>query len=94
MQLTPVQSLVFLVLTGLSISGWIYGIHWKRIASGSTFTKEERIMISLQDQISVLTEKNEELNEALKKIQGDESPEAAKALPSPRTSGAVELPEK
>lgn len=94
MQLTPVQSLVFLVLIGLSISGWMYGIHWKRIASGSTFTKEERVMISLQDQISVLTEKNEELNKALKEAQGDGSSEDPGVQYSPRSSEAVELPEK
>jgi hypothetical protein len=94
MQLTPVQSLVFLLLMGLSISGWIYGIHWKRIASGSTFTKEERVMISLQDQISVLTEKNEELNEALKKAQGEGSSEEPGVQTSPQSSEAVELPKK
>ena len=94
MQLTPVQSLVFLVLIGLSISGWMYGVHWKRIASGSTFTKEERVMISLQDQISVLTEKNEELNKALKEAQGNESSEDPGVQYSPRSSEAVELPEK
>lgn len=94
MQLTPVQSLVFLVLLGLSISGWLYGIHWKRIASGSSFTKEERVMIGLQDQISVLTEKNEELTAALKKAEGGEEPEDPKVKYSPKPKEPVELPEK
>ena len=74
MKFSPVQTLLFLVLLGLAIAGWTYGIHWKRIASGGSFTKEERMMISLQDQIAVLSEKNEELNKALREAldEGDE----------------------
>lgn len=75
MQLTPAQSLLLLVLTGLAISGWLYGLHWKRIASGDTFTKEEKVMIRLQDQIAVLTEKNAELNQALHEATSEERKE-------------------
>lgn len=64
--LTPAQSLAFLILAGVAISGWSYGIHWKRIASGDLFSNEERLMIRLQDQIRSLTETNANLNEQLK----------------------------
>lgn len=29
---TPGQSLTYLVLAGIGLSGWLYGLHWKRIA--------------------------------------------------------------
>lgn len=75
MKLSPVQSLLFLLLFGLTIAGWMYGLHWKQIANGSSFTKEERMMISLQDQITVLTEKNAELVAELRKTEKkDEAP--------------------
>lgn len=82
--LTPAQSLVFLVLAGVAISGWAYGIHWKRIASGDLFSTEERLMIRLQDQIRSLTETNANLNEQLRASVG------GKEL----TEGTVPLPEK
>ncbi len=72
MKFSPAQTLLFLVLFGLAIAGWMYGIHWKRISSGGSFTKEERMMISLQDQIAVLSEKNEELNKALRESLAEE----------------------
>ena len=53
MSLTPLQSLILLALVGLAISGWLYGLHWKRIATGDSFTKEEKVMFLLQDQIEV-----------------------------------------
>ncbi len=84
MKFSPVQTLLFLVLLGLAIAGWTYGIHWKRIASGGSFTKEERMMISLQDQIAVLSGKNEELNKALREALDEEGDEVSKeSAPKP-----------
>ena len=85
MKLSPVQNLLFLVLLGLAVAGWIYGVHWKRIASGGSFTKEERMMISLQDQIAVLSEKNEELNKALREAlaEEEEGQKDEKSAPQP-----------
>lgn len=80
--LTPAQSLVWLALVGVAISGWLYGIHWKRVASGDLFSKDERLMIRLQDQIRSLTETNANLNEQLK-AQADEPTRAAGAAPAP-----------
>ncbi len=94
MQLSPVQSLVLLVLAGLAISGWLYGLHWKRVASGDSFTKEERIMIQLQDQIEVLTRKNEELNQALRDAEGGESSSEAAPVPASPPEDPIELPTK
>tara|TARA_R110000850_G_scaffold239282_3_gene364103 strand:+ start:1319 stop:1588 length:270 start_codon:yes stop_codon:yes gene_type:complete len=62
MKLSPGQSLVLLILIGLALSGWLYGIHWKRIANGSGFSDDERLIIQLQDQIRTLTEANAALN--------------------------------
>ncbi len=102
MNLSPAQSLILLVLAGLSISGWFYGIYWKRVADGSVFTKEEKIMIQLQDQINVLNDKNEELNETISKLRDpDGSSEVTpKNQDAPVTPGVlapfekVELPKK
>ena len=102
MNLSPAQSLVLLILAGLSISGWFYGIHWKRVADGSVFTREEKVLIRLQDQIDVLTTKNQELNETISKLKNPESePEKTpKEQAAPVTPGVlapfekVELPKK
>ncbi|MEM9280512.1 MAG: hypothetical protein AAGA96_01675 [Verrucomicrobiota bacterium] len=58
MNLSPVQSLLLLVLMALAVSGWLFGLHWKKIASGAGFSQEEKLLIQLQDQIRVLTEEN------------------------------------
>lgn len=63
--LTPLQSLIFLVTLGAAIGGWSYGIHWKRVASGSLFTNDEKMMISLRDQIEALEKDNASLRQQL-----------------------------
>lgn len=79
MNLSPAQSLGLLLLVGLSVTGWFYGIYWKRVASGTLFTKEERVMVQLHDQIRILTEKNTELNETIHRLTNpDAELEAAK----------------
>jgi len=76
--LSPGQTLVFLLLVGLAISGWLYGVHWKRTASGDLFTQEEMLIVHLQDQIQVLTEDNGKLNATIAELMeedGDETDE-------------------
>lgn len=63
--LTPLQTLVFLATLGVAIGGWAYGIHWKRVASGSLFTNDEKLMISLRDQIEALEKDNAGLRQQL-----------------------------
>lgn len=90
MSLTPLQSLILLALVGLAISGWLYGLHWKRIATGDSFTKEEKVMFLLKDQIEVLTKKNQELNTIISKLEGElegeESPESSESTPQSEVS--------
>ena len=87
--LSPAQSLVFLLLAGLAIAGWLYGIHWKRTASGDLFTKDEMHIIRLQDQIRVLTEDNAKLNgklvDLMSEAEEDADPAEEKAEPSPES---------
>ncbi len=93
MKLSPAQSLGLLILLGLSISGWFYGVYWKRVSSGNLFTGDEQIIIRLQDQIEVLTEKNEELTEEILRLQNlDGEPETAEAKKGAPISGEVTAP--
>lgn len=66
--LTPVQSLLLLILVGIAASGWFYGVYWKRVASGSLFSPDEKVLIQLQDQISALHEQNAELQNKIKEL--------------------------
>ena len=79
--LTPAQSLVILLLVALAISGWLYGVHWKRVASGDLFSSDDKLMIRLQDQIRSLTETNASLSERLKSYAGESSEEAEGPVP-------------
>ncbi len=93
--LTPAQSLVLLALVGLAISGWLYGIHWKRVAAGDLFSKDERLMIRLQDQIRTLTETNANLNEQLseqRKVRAEATDEP-EPVPLPTEPGPA-LPKR
>ncbi|MEM1443614.1 MAG: hypothetical protein AAGF67_14810 [Verrucomicrobiota bacterium] len=102
MNLSPVQSLGLLVLVGLAISGWLYGIHWKRVASGTSFTREEKIIFQLQDQIEVLNEKNSELSEEIAQLKNPDGfgEEEVKVKTAPIDPGVtapfekIELPKK
>jgi len=98
--LTPGQSLVLLILFGLAVSGWLYGIHWKRVASGDLFSSDERLMIRLQDQIRSLSETNANLNEQLKAYADDEESNAdapaegaSSVSPDPGKTPASEIPQ-
>lgn len=80
MNLSPAQSLGLLLLVALSVTGWFYGIYWKRVASGTLFTKDEKVIVQLQDQIRVLSEKNAALNETIHRLTNpDAEQEEAKA---------------
>ena len=70
--LTPIQSLLLLLLLSLAIGGWLYGTHWKRIASGDLFTDDEKMTIRLQEQIEALSNENGELRARIKSLT-DES---------------------
>jgi hypothetical protein len=77
--LTPVQSLVLLLLAGFGLAGWIYGVHWKRVASGDLFTGDEKHIIRLQDQIERLTQENDSLHLRLRKLESGEEPAPSSA---------------
>jgi hypothetical protein len=65
-----------LVLVGAAIGGWVYGFHWKNVASGDGFTREEKVIFQLQEQIEVLTKQNVDLTEALREARGEPEGEA------------------
>lgn len=93
MKLSPTQSLGLLILISLSISGWFYGIYWKRVASGSLFTKEESVIIKLQHQIEVLSEKNAELTAEITLLKNpDAEIETTSENESAPLSGGVTAP--
>lgn len=93
--LTPGQSLVLLILCGVALSGWLYGIHWKRVASGDLFSSDEKLMIRLQDQIRSLSETNANLNERLKAYADEEvsGETASSANPEAGKAPAPEIPQ-
>lgn len=94
--LTPGQSLVLLILCGVALSGWLYGIHWKRVASGDLFSSDEKLMIRLQDQIRSLSETNANLNEKLKAYAAEEDVSgetASSANPEAGKAPAPEIPQ-
>lgn len=92
MKHTPGQSLALLVLVGIAMAGWLYGIHWKKIASGDAFSQDEKLLIQLQEQIRTLSQKNtalvKQVNElqkvaALEDVEESETPAAEPdALPA------------
>ncbi|MGB0153985.1 MAG: hypothetical protein ACPGFB_08125 [Verrucomicrobiales bacterium] len=93
MKLTPGQSLAILVLIGIAVAGWLYGIHWKKIASGDAFSQDEKLLIELQEQIRTLSEKNtalvKQVNELQKEavvedVEGSEAPAAELEAPPAR----------
>ncbi|HQZ29514.1 MAG: hypothetical protein KA250_06345 [Verrucomicrobiales bacterium] len=78
--LTPVQTLIALLLVGLAISGWLYGLRGKSIAEGNSFTNDEKLLVQLQDQIRALSDANAELNARIRTLSGEEP---ATAEPQP-----------
>ncbi|MCP5538984.1 MAG: hypothetical protein H7A53_07045 [Akkermansiaceae bacterium] len=62
---SPKLVLAFLVLAALAGSGWLYGVHWKRVARGDDLTQEERLIVDLQDQLDALRAENAELRRRL-----------------------------
>lgn len=80
--LTPIQSLLLLILISVAIGGWFYGIHWKRVASGDLFTVDEKMTIRLQEQIEALSDENTELRARINNLTG-ESDRTAITPPEP-----------
>ncbi len=91
--LSPAQSLLFLALAGLAVGGWLYGLHWKRVASGDLFSSDERLMIRLQDQIETLVAENERLREQANPDEdAADAPEPPPEAPPGLLPAAPELP--
>jgi hypothetical protein len=90
--LSPVQSLVLLLLAGFGLAGWFYGIHWKRVASGDLFTGDEKHIIRLQDQIESLTKENDSLHQRLRKLEGGEDAASSPVLSPSGEADPVALP--
>lgn len=97
--LSPVQSLVLLLIAGLAMAGWLYGLHWKRVATGGKpvprmpvegFTQEEKVIVDLQDQISALTEENDSLHKRIRELDGTGTTEA-KPVPAGEAGAAPSL---
>ena len=98
--LSPVQSLVLLLVAGLAMAGWFYGLHWKRLAAGGSkpnprmsvegFTQEEKVIVDLQDQISALTEENDSLHKRIRELEGTGTTEA-KPIPAGEAGAAPSL---
>jgi len=72
MKLTPGQSLALLLIVGFAVAGWLYGLHWKKVASGDAFSQDEKLLIQLQDQIRTLSTKNAELVGQLGEMQKEQ----------------------
>lgn len=76
---TPAQWLALILAAAAAVSGWLYGLQWKRVATGGDTTHEEGVIIDLQDQLERLRAENERLtgllHEADKANAGDSSPE-------------------
>ncbi len=92
MKLTPGQSLALLVLIGIAVAGWLYGVHWKKIASGDAFSQDEKLLIQLQDQIRTLSEKNAALVKQVNELQKEETVDEEAEAPenaTPETSDSA-----
>lgn len=81
--------LFHLLLAGAALSGWLYGLHWERVASGELFTRDESTIIRLQEQIDSLEKENERLSLRLRSLEGDSPtgapPTGAPAIVEPPT---------
>ena len=82
---SPIKILLLLLLAAAGISGWLYGWHWKQVASGSKPTNDEELILSLQDQLDQLRADNGRLMESINELtdqvaeknagDGNENPE-------------------
>ncbi len=79
--LTPGQSLALLILVGIAVSGWFYGVYWKRVASGSLFSPDEKVLIQLQDQISVLHDQNAAMHDKIRELTPEDGEQLAQPVP-------------
>lgn len=75
--------MIALLLVGLAISGWLYGLRGKSIAEGNSFTNDEKLLVQLQDQIRALSDANVELNARIRTLSGEKPVEPAEEAPQP-----------
>lgn len=71
-----IRILLTLLVAAIGISGWIYGWHWRNEGAklrkqlkGTAFTREEQLIIDLQDQILELRKENDRLTAELSKFE-------------------------
>jgi hypothetical protein len=75
--------LLLLILGGVAVAGWSYGLHWKRIALGGAFTPGERLIIQLQDQVKALNDENQSLRKQLHPTADNPAAAGEEAPPLP-----------
>ena len=66
---------MYLVLGAVALSGWVWGFHFKQIADGQKLTREERLLIDMQDQNLRLIEENDRLAAEIRKLQKESGPD-------------------
>ncbi len=71
---SPTTLLVHLLLAGLAMAGWAYGLHWKRVASGDLFSADEKLLFRFQDQIEILESELATLRDRLQELEGEPAP--------------------
>jgi hypothetical protein len=63
-----------LLAGAFAVSGWFYGWHWKRVATGAEPTQEEALIIQLQDQLDLMRAENDRLAGQLKEPPSESDP--------------------
>lgn len=71
---SPVHLLLMLLAGAVAVSGWFYGWHWKRVATGEEPTQEEALIIQLQDQLNLLRAENDRLSGQLRETPSETEP--------------------
>ncbi|MCB1064024.1 MAG: hypothetical protein KDN20_14020 [Verrucomicrobiae bacterium] len=73
-RLSPVHLLLILLAGAFAVSGWFYGWHWKRVATGAEPTQEEALIIQLQDQLDLMRAENDRLTGQLRETPSQSEP--------------------
>lgn len=79
-RISPLLLFGFLVLLAVAVSGWLFGWHWRQVASGGKPTHDEKLIIQLQDQLDAARAENERLTGQLRSFE--EGAEATEVPPS------------
>ncbi len=85
-RLSPFQVLLLLLAAAVAVAGWFYGWHWKQVATGAKPTREEALIIELQDQLDLMRDENDRLTGQLRELPdplapGEPDPEPEPAPP-------------